>query len=272
MSQVPTLNVQFRSLVIISFFVLIHESLSQTPSPPTCADYSGSCEACINAPNLSCYYCPSGGCMDYNVAASSCTNSASGQLARNIGDCKCLTASSCQDMIDDNIFGSRGWCPSVGKCFQGASSGPYDNIECPATVDDGQWSISSNDCLCTMAQTCQDMIDNNLFASRGWCPSRGKCYQGGSSGPSDDITCPATISDGQWSTSTSDCLCTMAQTCQDMVDNNIFGSRGWYVVYVIRIHYLIVSIAGVRIMANVIKEAQVGHMILELLLAPLIMS
>ena len=92
-----------------------------------------------------------------------------GQWSTSSYDCACLTAESCQDMVDGSLFSSRGWCPSVGKCYQGASSGPYDGIECPATVEDGQWSTSASDCKCLSSQSCEDMYaDGSIFSSRGW--------------------------------------------------------------------------------------------------------
>eukprot|EP01084_Bolivina_argentea_P099797 179334_1 len=140
-----------------------------------------------------------------------------GQWTYLTNDCKCLNAKKCTDKGNSG----GGWCPSRNRCYLGDKYGPYNNISCPANYSVGQWTYFTNDCKCLNAKKCTDMDDSG----GGWCPSRGRCYLGNKSGPYDNITCPATNSQGSWIYYTSNCAMLTASNCKQC--NQACGSCSW---------------------------------------------
>eukprot|EP01084_Bolivina_argentea_P167986 291419_1 len=218
-------------LLILSCIFITTTSVTPVPTPFSCNNYY-SCYDCVTADTLfhGCSWCPSTN-ICYDNSKQTCTPTQfSGQAAINIGDCDCLTATSCEEMVDKDLFDAyRGWCPYYNKCYQGNGS-PWSPLSCPADQYKGQFAVSASDCKCLSATSCQYMTENDLYDSyHGWCPAFQKCYRGnGRPFTSSGLWCPQSAETGQWVQSKSACECLTALSCQEMDGKNLFDLYyGW---------------------------------------------
>ena len=167
--------------------------------------YSDDCKcstlkSCEEIKNTNCGWCPSlnkafigdvKGPKGKNIV---CPQSKNGdQWIKNYFDCKCLSAGSCEDIEDTNC----GWCPSQKKAFLGNYDGPFGNIRCEESINDGQWTFYSKDCKCLNAKKCEDIVDGT---NCGWCSDLNRAFIGNEKGPKGNIDCK-----GKWIVNAKEC-------------------------------------------------------------------
>ena len=116
----------------------------------------------------------------------------------------CVANTDCQSCAEDET--GCGWCPSTSQCLAEGSG-----YTCPETPENGPFTNDASLCKCihpikeTSCTTCESTIST---CNNGWCPSTGKCLYGGSSGPAEPASCPATPENASWVWGSEYCKCT----------------------------------------------------------------
>ena len=165
-----------------------------------------SANKCEDLQSTNCGWCiskqkPMIGTKKLPLFNASCPNLDNNQWIFN-KDCPCLTAQKCEDLSKSETCG---WCPSLKRGLLGDFNGPFGNITCPFT-EEGQWTYSTNDCLCAKLTKCEDISGKQ---NCGWCIKDSKSYIGNAKEPFFGAKC-----DNEWIWSARDCPKTVMKSIE----------------------------------------------------------